>query len=433
MHGKAGSHSSTLGVNWSLFNATLAMPFAVSVVLLINLAAPPASGQTFQILHNFTGGQDGVYPASGVTMDRAGSLYGTTYEGGSSSYGVVYKLQHRGSGWILNPLYEFSGANDGGQPLGGVVFGPDGALYGTTFGEGAYGGGNVFRLTPQPRACTTSLCPWIETVPYSFRGDPDGSGPAFGDLAFDPAGNIYGTTFGGGVYGYGVVYELTPAPKYETEDILHSFKLNDGVWPMNGVILDSAGNLYGTAHQGGPDGVGTAFQLTCATGCTESVLHSFGHGMEGVYLTAGLVFDQSGNLYGAATYGGTGGGGTVFQLSPPGSWTTITVLHSFVGPGSCPAIPILDSTGSGPEATLTIDGAGNLYGTTCADGTHAAGNVFKLTPSNGSWSYTDLYDFTGGSDGAYPLSNVIVDSSGNLYGTASEGGQGGGVVWEITQ
>jgi uncharacterized repeat protein (TIGR03803 family) len=176
-------------------------------------------------------------------------------------------------------------------------------------------------------------------------------------------------------------------------------------------------------------------------GWTENILYNFDYTSAGGYPIANPIFDQSsGNLYGATTDGGTGGGGTVFELSPSGSGWTFNLLYNLVGDGNCSTLGYY-GPGPGPWGALALDSGGNLYGTTCSDGAYGYGNVFELTPSNDGWTYTDLHDFTGGSDGAFPISNVVFDSSGNLYGTASAGGSGTcnfegatgcGVVWEIT-
>ena len=179
---------------------------AVAVVVLSAIfAAQAARAQTFTVLHNFTVAEGGN-PHAGVTLDKAGNLYGTVV--GAAGYGMVCaRLKHKGSGWRLNTLYTFTGGSDGSTPNGGVIFGPDGALYGTTTG-GAGIGGVVFKLTPSLTACKTALCPWTETVLYTFTGYPDGEEPERGDLLFDQAGNIYGTTSSGGTYGVGTVYQL---------------------------------------------------------------------------------------------------------------------------------------------------------------------------------------------------------------------------------
>ena len=417
--------------------ATAALAIAF---LLIVIAPQAAQAQTFNVIHNFTCGSDGGNPFAGLTMDKAGNLYGTAIDFHCpNGYGRVYQLKHKGSGWTVNPLYSFTGGSDGAIPFARVIFGPDGTLYGTT-NEGGSGGcvdlggcGTVFHLTPQPRACTTALCPWTETVLYSFEGGPDGAGPAHGDLIFDQAGNIYGTTDTGGTGNCngetcGVVYQLKPSGSGWTEIVLYSFSGSDGAVPFNDVIFDNAGNLYGITNAGGLSGYGTVFELTPEGGgrWTESCLYSFSNGSDGSYPIAGLIFDQSrSNLYGATSDGGTGGGGTVFEvtLGANCSWTVKT-LYSFTGTAGSKC---------GPRGTLVMDGTGNLYGTTFCDGVKGAGSVFELTPSGGSWTYTSLHDFTGGSDGANPISNVVFDANGNLYGTALNGGAHGyGVVWEIT-
>ncbi len=166
---------------------------------------------------------------------------------------------------------------------------------------------------------------------------------------------------------------------------------------------------------------GSVFKLSpSGGGWTEQVIYSFQGGSDGAYPTGGLIIDQSGNLYGSTNKGGTGGGGTVFKLTPSGGGWNYSLVYSFTGNTSC-----------GPFAPLSMDTAGSLYGTTFCDGANNLGNIFKLTPSGGSWTYSSLHDF-GGSDGAYPYSNVTIDAAGNLYGTASGGGMGVGVIWEIT-
>jgi uncharacterized repeat protein (TIGR03803 family) len=393
---------------------------AVALVLMV-LAAQFAPAQTFNVLHSFNG-LDGRQPYAGVTLDRAGNLYGTAYYGGSGA-GTVYKLTHEGSGWTLNVVSSF--AAGGANPYAGVVFGPNGTLYGTTSkGGGGGGGGNgtVYNLSPSPSVCKTSLCPWREDLLYSFAGSPDGYGPGLGDVTFDQAGNIYGATYSGG-NGYGIVYEVTPSGGSWTESILHSFGYGDGAYPYSRVILDNAGNLYGTTWGGGANGAGTVFEMSpSGSGWTQTVLYSFQIASDGGNPYAGLIFDSSGNLYGATSSGGAGGGGSVFKLTPSNGAWTYSLIYSFTGTNDC-----------GPQNSLSLDEAGNLYGTTYCDGAHSLGNVFKLTPSGNSWTYASLHDFAGGSDGEIPFCSVAFDASGNLYGTTVTGGsQGVGTVWEIT-
>jgi len=416
--------------------AALAITF-----MLIAVATQSAQAQTLTVLHNFTGGQDGGSPNSGLTL-KGENLYGSTPLYGGFGYGAVYQLKHKISNWIFNPIYSFAGFSDGAHPAARMIFGPNGTLYGTTtYGGGSgcsgYGCGTVFNLNPKPTACSAVLCYWNETVLYSFAGPPDGSGPGLGDLIFDQAGNIYGATMNGGSNGMGAVYELKPKGSGWTESVLYSFSGSDGAYPANGMIFDNAGNLYSTTIGGGVYNRGTVFELTpSGSGWTEKVLHSFQNSHDGANPYAGLIFDQSGNLYGATSNGsnsgGPPGGGTVFELTPGenGNWTYTLIysFNNFIGEYQC-----------GPSSTLAMDGAGNLYGTTVCDGVNGGGNVWELTPSGGSWTYTSLHDFTGGSDGENPVCNVVFDSSGNLYGTTLNGGNlsdcggsGCGVVWEIT-
>ena len=399
------------------------------------VATPAAQAQTYKVIHNFTGGGDGGDPSAGLTIDRAGNLYGTNSVGGTG-YGNVFKLQRAGSNWTLNSLYNFAGSNDGAGPnLAPVVFGPDGSLYGTTYkaAEGVCGGGNgcgtVFKLQPPLKACKSALCPWQETVLYRFTGGSDGGNPE-GPLVFDHTGNLYGTARAGGTSGCvgagcGTVYKLTKSGSNWTQSVLYTFTGGSGDQglPDSGVIFDPSGNLYGTAQGCYSGFYGTVFQLTPAgSGWTYATIFNFPGGIGGCPV-AGLVLDQSGELYGALALDS----GAVFDATFSGSWA-FHLAYTLSGPAG---------QACGPFGALVMDSAGNLYGTTACDGANDLGSVFKLTPSSGTWTYTDLHDFNG-SDGSNPYSNLVFDSSGNLYGTASTGGTGSacaggcGVVFEIT-
>jgi uncharacterized repeat protein (TIGR03803 family) len=374
------------------------------------IAMPSANAQTFNVVYNFTGGNDGGEPLDGFTIDGAGNLYGTTSSGGSSNYGVVFKVTTAN---VETVLHTFTGGTDGATPEGGLIRDKGGNLYGTTTAGGPSGAGTVFCVTAAGK----------EIVLHSFAG-PDGADPEAG-LVRDAAGNLYGTTTAGGLKGNGTVFRVSP-PKTKgaawTEEVLYSFGTGaDGAIPVAGVTINSAGNLYGTTSAGGAYGYGTVFELTpSGSSWTENILHNFQDGDDGGVLYAGLISDKSGNFYGAATEGGSGGGGTVFELTPAnGSWT-FTVLYSIPGWGI-----------SGSFRNLIMDGEGNLYGTTHCDGVNNAGTVYKLTPAPGSWTYTSLYVFTGGSDGLYSFSNLVV-RNGNLYGTTKQGGaNSNGVVFEV--
>lgn len=406
---------------------------SILLLALVVILTIPAQAQTLSVLFNFTV-QGGWGPYAGVTRNAAGNLYGTT-SGFGVDAGTAFELKHTDGDWIMNTLFTFDplggSLTNGYYPWSGVVFGPEWALYGTTYAGGSLGYGLVYRLTPAGTVCKTSLCPWTETILYNFAGgSSDGATPGLGDVAFDRAGNLYGTTMGGGTSGKGVVYKLTPSNGSWSEQVIYNFSGgSDGSVPWSGVILDAAGNLYGTTAAGGGFGGGTVYELSpSGPGWSETVLHSF-EGSDGTVPYAGLIFDQSGNLYGGAFAGGVNGGGTAFELSPSeGSWT-FSVLQSFT----------YEFDAGGPMGSLAIDGAGSLYGTTYYDGAYGLGTVFKLTPHDGSWTYTLLHNFRDAPDGALPMGGPTVDALGNIYGTTSEGGTQGcefevdcGTVWEIT-
>jgi uncharacterized repeat protein (TIGR03803 family) len=407
-----------------------------TLVALTVVAAQAALAQTFTVLHNFTGGQDGANPTAGLTMDRGGNLYGTAnvggymggYCGNFRGCGTVFKMTHTNGGWLFTPLYNFTGDNDGAVPEARVIIGPNGTLYGTTIiggGSGCNSGdgcGTIFNLKPSPTACKAVFCRWTDTVLYSVTGGSGGANPELGDLVFDQAGNIYGTTTGG-AYGQGIVFELTPSNGGWTERTLYHLGSD---MPVSGVIFDKSGNLYGTTSQGGIYGFGMVYELTpSGDGWVENTLYSFQGGSDGENPWGGLIFDDSGNLYGTTVQGGIENGGTLFELTfSNGNWAHI-VLYVFTPEGS--------GGGYGPTGSLIMDAAGSLYGMTYEDGAYGSGLVFKLTPSGGSWTYTSLHDFTGGSDGCGPYGNLTFDANGSLYGTTYACGEDGyGVVFEIT-
>ena len=400
--------------------------FALAMLGVLTMLAPtPGLAQPITVLHNFTGGADGAFPYAGLTRDRAGNFYGTTSAGGGyGRQGVVFRLSAAGSGWILTPLHSFAGEpNDGAKPFGGVIIGPDGSLYGETYEGGENDAGTVYRLRPSPRACASFSCPWEETVLYSFcpqRPCGDGAGPGFGNLVFDQAGNLYGTTELGGAGGEGVVFKLTPSGGYWTESVIYSFpsSCDSGCVPQSGLIFDSAGNLYGTTSQGGAENTGVVYELSpSGSGWTEQTLTSVYIGPYALTY-GGLAMDGHGNLFGTAGGGEPGG---VFELTPSNGGWMFNVLQNLPDNG-------------GPYDTPTLDAAGNVYGTSCGEGTDN-GSVFKLTPSNGGWTYNSVsFNYT---NGECPIGSAVLDAAGNIYGTAGLGGPGTcgpgcGTVWEIT-
>jgi uncharacterized protein YceK len=378
-----------------------------------------AAGPREKVLYGFQRTPDGANPSSNLIADKAGHFYGTTPTGGTGlnceigfneiiACGTVFELippAARGDSWTEKVLYSFKGGSDGSSPQGALIIDAKGNLYGTTtFGGGSQdcstgiagyypGCGTVFELSPP----STSGGDWTETILHVFQGGAADGGEPWGALIADLKGNLYGTTYvGGGGYcdgyasGCGSVFELSPPTSKSgawSEAILYGFNgiggnFQDGEGPMGSLVSDSKGNLYGTTTNGG---VLACYDLSC--------------------------------------------GGTVFELTPPaskgGAWTE-TLLVSFPDAGTDASFP-------GPG--LVFDKSGNLYGTTQLGGNGvcdnqveyafpSCGEVFSLSlGSGGTWTLSFTYSFTGGSDGAYPnRSGLIVDASGNLYGTTPYGG-----------
>jgi len=404
-----------------ILSTTLRLTTAVAAaIVLAALTIPTAQAQTLTVLHGFSAsenGADGSEPFAGITFDQQGRIYGTTYFGGSHGIGVVYRLVHEGEGWVLSPIYTFGTLpdHDGIYPEARVLFGPDGLLYGTTSYGGAEGYGTVFSLRPPATACKSALCPWSETILYSFTGGADGASPQFGDLAFDQAGNIYGTTYAGGTSNFGVVFKLTRSGSGWTESVLWNFADgNDGCCPYGGVIFDGAGNLYGTTAD-------TVYKLSpTQSGWSETNLYFLpGENGEGA---GGVIMDAHGNLFGIT--GGIDGGITAaYELTPQnGSWS-YTLLQGF------------GNEYIGSVAVPTFDSQGSLYGPVPTIGEGFTGEIFKLTPSGNQWIYSPFYQFDpcGGGSPCVPIGAVTFDASGNMYGTTLSGGaNGGGTVFEIT-
>ena len=353
-----------------------ALGLALLSVFLIG-ALQLAQAQTETLLYSFTGGRDGSSPRGGLIADSQGNLYGATVNGGIKnricpiSCGVVFQLTPAGT---ENVLFRFDNYGSGWWPNGGLIFDPQGNLFGTTVFAGdllcspPLGCGTVFEVSTVGQVQEKTL--------YAFTG-LDGEGP-FSGLVRDSNGNLYGTTEFGGAYGHGAVFELTAAGK---ETVLYSFTgTADGNAP-SGLLRDSHGNLYGTTFEGGitnsfcPYGCGVVFKITRAS--KEKVLYSFTGGAGGQFPQGPLVQDAHGNLYGTTIFGGTtvsycsSGCGTVFSVTRGGK---VKVLHSFAGP--------VNSDGAFPSGGLFLDAKGNLYGTTSDGGCcgYRYGTVFKVTP-----------------------------------------------------
>jgi uncharacterized repeat protein (TIGR03803 family) len=422
------------------------------VALFLAITTPAFAARRENVLYSFCGQSgdcsNGGKP-NGVIFGKDGNLYGTASYGGVNNQnvpaGLVFKLTRGVNGtWTEDVLYTFCSVyycTDGSQPEAGLIFDGAGNLFGTTYEGGDFGFGTVFELTPGTNGS------WTETVLHSFGAGNDGVLPTAG-VIFDASGNLYGTTSVGGIHERGTVFELMPGANGKwTEKILHSFEspgdIQDG--PAGGVVFDATGNLYGTTYGGGivsnrcnanndTFGCGRVFELTPdADGeWKEITLHRF-NSKDGANPNAGVILDAAGNLYGTTFYGGAGhcqdGCGVVFRLSPDkdGKWTE-KVIHDF---------GVSDKDATEPEAGLTFDSDGNLYGT-ASDYFYGRGAVFELVPNaKGGWTEKIVHKWGECTYGCDPDSAVIFDASGNLYGTTPYGGCAGsgqcsGTVFEVT-
>ncbi|HEX3819424.1 MAG TPA: choice-of-anchor tandem repeat GloVer-containing protein [Candidatus Sulfotelmatobacter sp.] len=424
-----------------MLNNKVAAGWAATLMLCAVSASVNAFAQTETILHSFNQGvspRAGSIPSAGLIFDGAGNLYGTTVEGGTGANlcfggcGVAFELSPRsGGGWTEKVLHEFGNGEDGQYPFAGLVSDGTGHLYGTAVagGSGICGCGIVFELIPKANGA------WEENVLHTFSGgESDGADPET-NLILDAAGNLYGTTTQGGPNS-GTVFELQPQTDGRwAERILHGFgqQDSDGNVPSGPLVSDTSGNLYGTTENGGSVDCdcGTVFELSPAEGgkWAYKTIYVFGATSSDSSFPLGGLIVADGKLYGTAYRGGISNEGTVFELSrnADGTWAE-EVLHSFGG-----------TDGMWPVAGLTVDAAGNLYGTTEIGGAFGTsvngyGTVFVLRPvSGGGWNEIVLHSFGQGlKDGRQPEANLVLDKTGNLYGTTSQGDPvNGGTVFEI--
>lgn len=374
---------------------------------------------TEQVLYTFPGGVDGGYPYAGLIADGKGNLYGTTSQGGANFAGAVFELTPNTNGaWTEQVLYSFAGFNgtgDGDLPYSTLVFDTKGNLYGTTSGGGLYFSGTVFELSPQGNGT------WTEQVLYSFAGGNDGADP-FAGVILDSAGNLYGTTFSGGKHGFGTAFELVAGTNGSwSEKILHNFTGgDDGAGPFYGSLaLDRAANLYGETYSGGVHDYGVIYQLSPGSNgeWSEKIVYAFPGGSGGSSTAGNVVVGNDRNVFAETAF-------SIIEETPSSNGVWITKdIHIFTG----------GSDGASPEGGLAIGKSGRLYGTTYSGGQHR-GTVFELIPgSNGTWWEEILHRFAGGSDGDFPeLAPVTLDVSGNIYGTTSSGGaSNAGVAFEV--
>ena len=395
------------------------------VLCALLIAARQAQAQTEKVLHSFCppGCADGANPMSDLTFDGVGNLYGTTLDGGVKNYGTVFELSPNGKGrWKETVIYSFCqniGCPDGKNPTSNLILDRLGNLYGTaSLGGGGNDQGTIFELSPGPEG-------WTETTLYGFAGGADGANPMNG-LIMDPTGNLYGTTFGGGKNGNGTVFELSPSGGGWAKHVIYNL---GKIGRPYGLTMDVARNIFGVANS-------AVFELSLNGNGTwkPTVIHRFtGAPKDGSSAQGTPVLDKAGNVYGTTGTGGEENDGTVYMLTPVAGRKTWKkkILYSFKGG---------PTDGSGPAAGIVFDSAGNIYGTTSAGGSSSAcsfgcGIVFELvalTIGKGSYTEKALWNFNK-RDGQWPFGSLTLDSAGNLYGTTDFGGsQGEGVVFKVT-
>jgi len=421
---------------------------AVLLLISIILASLPAIAATESVIANFNpnAGVSGAYPGAAMIFGPDGSLYSTASGGGCGGAlhcGTLFQLTPSQGSFTFTPVYYFCDdqAPPQGQPClagawpqAGVI--TDDAVdsshsfYTTTLYGGTYDYGIVTKITPPAQGQTA----WTGAVIYEFTGGVDGGFPLAALIA-DKSGALYGTTTVGGINNAGVVFKVTPPGSGQTqwtETTIWSFAggASDGSYPVGGLIADKNGALYGTTYSGGYWASGTVFQLVPPgqgqSAWTENLLWEFLgttiEGSDGAFPSATLLMDASGNLFGTTSAGGQLlNDGTVFELSPPteqNPYWAETILWNFSG-----------KTGALPYGGLIMDKNGKLYGTTYSGGLandkQFGGVAFRLNPptkKKTTWSETVLYKFKGGNDGAAPYDSLVSDAQGNLYGTTAYGG-----------
>jgi uncharacterized repeat protein (TIGR03803 family) len=446
-----GSYLVTVGIQPPAQSCVVAAGAGSGVVANVSGVSVTCAPATESVIYSFDANADGASPRANTIQASDGNFYGTTYTGGTSGSGTVFRITPAG---VETVLYSFAGGtSDGSLPTAGLIQGSDGNFYGTTGGGGPTGAGTVFKITPSGEetilfafigtdgigpagliqgsdgnfyGATSSGGPNFDgtvfkvtpagamTILHSFTGGADGAGSAAA-LTQGSDGNFYGTTTYGGTSDAGTVFMITPAG---IETVLHSFAggAADGYSPVGALIQGSDGNFYGTTQEGGPNASGTVFKIT--SGGVETVLHSFTGGItDGSYPYAALIEGSDGNLFGTTSNGGASSNGTVFKITLGG---VESVLHSFTGGAT---------DGSMPLAGLVQGGDGNFYGTNSSGGASNSGNFIKITPAG---IETALYSFNSGPEGQSPV-GLIQASDGNFYGTTSVGGtSGNGTVFKVT-
>jgi uncharacterized repeat protein (TIGR03803 family) len=391
--------------------------------VLFVLSLAAATSATTDVIFSFEE-DEGEYPDSDLETDGAGNIYGTTVLGGEFGSGTVFKLSPTPTGWVHTVLYSFTSGADGAEPYKGVTLDRDGNLYGTAVTGGS---GSCEGGCGVVYKLTNSGGKWTHRVIHAFTGGDDGSGPG-ARVTLDPAGNVYGMAPTGGAYGLGTIYIIRQgshgAPAFK---VIHAFTGGaDGATGSAGRMIFRDGHLYGAATAGGTFGSGVVFELT-PKGLGEwnfTTIYSFRGQPDGSFPYGALLFDALGNIYGTTYYGGANGIGSVYQLSPQATGEwNESVLYSFQE----------GSDGNSPISNLVADKVGNLYGTT-SEGGLGRGTIFKLSPvGGGQWMETVVHAFQGPPDGAFPYNGMVVDQFGNFYGATVHGGDDDdGAIYKFT-
>ncbi len=415
-------------MNWrkSLRAASAALVVVGTTLMLVSAAAGISSEK---VLYSFTGGVDGSQPREGLLLDQAGTMYGTTLLGGTFDQGVVFKLSPNADGsWTQAVIYNFTGGNDGGGPnWGSLAFDAAGNIYGHTYQGGTYNWGVLFKLTPD------SSGGWTQSVIHSFTAGRDGQGP-YTTPYFDAKGNLYGNSSGGAYHECGSLFKMTPGSANKwTFSVIYSFTGKPACASWSGLIPDDAGNFYGTTrnHVPGycdPVGIcGIVFKLIpSADGkWTLKVIHRFDGGIGGSDPAVIGLIFDD--------------RGNLFGATESGGVDNSGVVFELTpGPSDTWSYRVLhqfrvNRDGGMPASQLVRDTAGNLYGTTSIGGTYGLGTVYKLIPNpDGSWTFSVEHAFAG-SDGANPWGTPFLDGAGHLFGVTGAGGAfGAGTVFEIT-
>lgn len=416
--------------------------FLLLMCVMLALTTHLGATATEQVIYRFNGTTDGASPSSSLIADGVGNLYGTTLSGGNPEYcstysvpgcGVVFELSFSNGQWQEQVLFSFNGP-DGNRPIGNLIFDSAGNLYGTTEWGGvsdcvSVGCGTVFELSPAGNGT------WSESVLYSFGGN-DGAYPS--GLIMDTAGNLYGSvSSGGGAGNAGLVYELSPPQRRGgawTEKTLYTF-LPTGTVPNGPLVFDNQGNLYGTRSQDYScvEDCGGVFELKPSSGnWEETEIYHFQGGGNGGEPVGGVIIDGQGNIFGAGAEGGNNWG-IAFQLFSEAGQVKESMLHNFCSKNNC-------ADGAGFANSLVFGPGGTLYGVTTGGGAACAfpgcGTLFELSHTRFGWNETVLHRFSGKPDGMEPAAGLLIDSKGNIYGTTDSGGQGSGTgygtVFEVT-